>query len=754
MTLIEVVIPNEYKNRLLMDLADQEIVHIKSKNKDELKERLEKKSKHKEKIKNLRTNLRDLFKKLGINESDFLDLDMEQNSRREFEVKDLYELIHYINDEINYYMNRINELERYITQANIELENVKDINHSYRFMDQYNLNRTILQKFNELDLKAYIAFSKNLSNLQELFQFSEFSNVYQYTHIPDDRISFFIIYPKKKEDELKERINIVHGDEVPILKKYLNYDGINFERIERELESIRKTLNKYKKELKRLKTENLLKFAAIYEVIENLEEYNWAENQFKKYSSERASLEFFVPSDSSEEIKEYLKNKFQSNIKINATEIRRQEQGKKERRTIREERENMLDGLKLEGGELKEEEGKREREEDIRKTTPTKFKHNRIVKPFEELTKMYGVPSYAEIDPTPFLFFTFPILFAIMFGDIGHGIVLIIAGLIGGISFRDKSESMRNLSWIIFYCGIWAILFGTLYGEFFGTHKIFGIQLEPIQLWLPKIGWITVYKPLHNIMGLLWFVIFIGVAHINLGLIIEFVNYIVNRKIYQAFAEPLMKILFLDFLVFIVLKWGVDIMVWLRPPYPVLLPIIPGILLIVLKPLGKLCGVSYLKEESYSELLSEGSIETFETALSVPSNILSYLRLLALALAHISLMVALQSIVEILASSNILTQIIIVFVLIGGNTLIIVLEGIVAFINALRLNFYEFFFKFYEGVGTEFDPFMLESDFSKINFKTEIEEDVISAEIEKEIETEKAKGFIDDAKQYIERKYL
>ncbi|TFF97780.1 MAG: hypothetical protein EU547_03350 [Promethearchaeota archaeon] len=753
MTLLEVIIPKTYKNRFLMDLAEKGIAHIRAKESTKATKKLKLKFQHKDEIKSLKSNLRELFKELKISQLDFEKLDPSEENKREFKVKDLYELIHYNSDEINYYMNRINELERYITQANIELENVNNIKYTYKFMNQYNLNRTYLQKLEQFDIKSYITFSKNLSNLKELFQFDEFPNLYEYTTIPDDRIAFFVIYPQGKEEDLDDRINIIHGEEIPILKKYLNYDGINFERIDRELESIKKTLNKYEKELDRLRNENLLKFAAINEVINNLEEYNWAENQFSNYASDRLILEFFVPSESSDEIKNELKSEYQSNIKIKSTDIRKQE--KRSEKEIPEKGQKSLTEQKKSKSGKNEEDIKSEKaEEDITKSTPTKFEHNRIIRPFEELTKMYGVPSYSEIDPTPFLFFTFPLLFGIMFGDIGHGLVLIIAGIIGGIGFKNKSESMKNLSWIIFWCGLGSILFGMLYGECFGGNTIFGIILEPISIWLPKIGWITVHQPLNNVMGLLWLVIFIGVLHLNLGMIIEFFNYIVKRKIYQAFAEPLMKILFLDFLVYMVLNWGIDVLRWLSPPYPILLPIIPGLLLIVLKPLGKLFGISYLKEESYGELLSEGSIETFETALSIPSNILSYLRLLALALAHISLMVAIQAIVGLLTSSDILTQIVIIFVLILGNALVIILEGILAFINALRLNFYEFFFKFYEGVGTEYDPFKLSTQYSKINFKPEEEKDVISEEIEKEIESEKTKAFINEARTYIERKYL
>ena len=63
---------------------------------------------------------------------------------------------------------------------------------------------------------------------------------------------------------------------------------------------------------------------------------------------------------------------------------------------------------------------------------PTKISHNRFVKPFEELTKLYGLPHYDELDPTPFMAITFPIIFGLMFGDIGHGLILLVGGLIVG----------------------------------------------------------------------------------------------------------------------------------------------------------------------------------------------------------------------------------------------------------------------------------------------------------------------------------
>jgi vacuolar-type H+-ATPase subunit I/STV1 len=197
-----------------------------------------------------------------------------------------------------------------------------------------------------------------------------------------------------------------------------------------------------------------------------------------------------------------------------------------------------------------------------------------------------------------------------------------------------------------------------------------------------------------------------------------------------------------------------DFEAWFAPPFPILLPIVPGILLIVFKVIGKMIGISYLEQESYGELLAEGSIEAFETLLSLPGNVFSYIRLLALALAHVSLMVAIRAMAGLIGGGSIISEIIIIIGLIFGNFIVILLEGLIVFLNALRLHFYEFFFKFYEGTGTEYKPFVIQDNYSNIKFQVEAEKDIISEEIEKEIDTKEIKEVVNNAKDYISEKYL
>ncbi|MFX1380632.1 MAG: V-type ATP synthase subunit I [Promethearchaeota archaeon] len=752
MCLFDINIRNSYKDLLLQELSQINLIHIKPTQK---KEEIKKKDIELDRIKNLRANIEELFKSLKISEYDLQNLQPKKNERIEFKVKDIDELISIMLEEIDFYSNRVAELERYIAKVKIELNRMKTIEEGYKFMEKVNLTRDNLSYMNQLAFRVFITFSKNLINVKNLFEFSKFPNFYETQEISEDRIVFYTIYPLDKEDELKERIRITHAEEVPILKKYLLADGINFNRINSELKLINNTLEKYEKELTRLRDDNILLFAAMHEIVENVEEYNWAERQFEDVSSNRSRLKFFIPVNKKKAVQKQLMEVFKDQITIHSVEISKKplvipEEEKQELPSQKSDIEQKFKSEKLKSDNI-------EIDEDLREETPRIMKNNFFVRPFETLTRMYGTPSYSEIDPTPFLAITFPILFGVMFGDIGHGLVLIIAGLVGAFFFRKKKGTdFLNFCWIIFYCGWGAILFGFLYGEFFGMNDIVigGITLfEFTPVTIPFLN-ITLHNPIDNPFTVFIFAVLIGVIHINLGWFIQFLNYWRQSRKYLAFSDSLVKILLLTGGSILIFVWGFDMNAWLAPPYPILLPLVPGILLIILKPLGKIFHISYLKKESYKELIGEGSMETFETLLSIISNVASYIRLLALALAHIALMIAIEAMAGLIQGQGIFEEIIRLIGLIFGNVVVILIEGLLVFLNALRLNFYEFFFKFYHGSGTEFFPFYLDDDFSIINFKLSTDKDIISEEIEKEIESKKTQEEIVEATKYISKKYF
>ncbi|MFX1260399.1 MAG: V-type ATPase 116kDa subunit family protein, partial [Promethearchaeota archaeon] len=489
----------------------------------------------------------------------------------------------------------------------------------------------------------------------------------------------------------------------------------------------------------------------------NIEEYYWAKSQFEDISSTRSIIKFFVPINKKKEIRQDLFDNFKDKITIESIDISKKRptqeakefKGNLKRKKSKEELENKKESAEKE--RTLEDNGN---EKDLRGATPTIMKNFFLFRPFETLTRLYGTPSYSEVDPTPFLFFTFPLLFGLMFGDIGHGLCLVIAGLIGAIVFRKrKGRDLHNMCWIIFYCGWGAIIGGFLYGEFFGMHEIaiLGLKLEPVVI--PFLN-ISLHNPLDNIMTVFLFAVLVGVFHINLGWFIQFLNYWKQKHKYFAVTDSLCKMALLDGGALLLFIWGFNIDTWFAFPYPILLPLIPGLLLVLFKPLGKVFRVSYLKKESFGSLIGEGSMETFETVLSVMSNVASYVRLLALALAHIALMLSIQAMIGLIQGEGIFIQILIVIGLIIGNLIVILLEGLLVFLNTIRLHFYEFFFKFYQGSGTEFFPFYLDTVYSQIVFKVDTEKDVITEEIEKEISVKTAQENIERAKNYISKKYF
>ncbi len=109
---------------------------------------------------------------------------------------------------------------------------------------------------------------------------------------------------------------------------------------------------------------------------------------------------------------------------------------------------------------------------------PTKINHNRFVRPFEELTKLYGLPHYDEVDPTPIMAITFPIIFGLMFGDLGHGLILLFGGLAVGLLIKGN-KAMKNVCYIMASLRIWVqCVAGIVFGEAFGQTTTMGAIVD------------------------------------------------------------------------------------------------------------------------------------------------------------------------------------------------------------------------------------------------------------------------------------
>lgn len=343
---------------------------------------------------------------------------------------------------------------------------------------------------------------------------------------------------------------------------------------------------------------------------------------------------------------------------------------------------------------------------------PTNLSNSRFVKPFEEITKLYGLPHYNELDPTPFMAISFPILFGLMFGDMGHGLILFVAGL-SMFFLVKKNQSIKNMCWILATCGLAAIIAGALFGEFFG-QEIF----HP--LW---------FSPVHNVFDFLIFALYIGVFQILLGLALEMADFLLNHDIADAVFLSIPRMSFYIGSVYVITVYGLDLAAWFAGP--VLLIIVPFILMVVAKPayiavanlssMKSFEGERELTEEAEEEKESpfaQSLFESGDTLTRLLSNSISYSRILALLMAHWALLLVVYTVAGLVGGVAGIGILLAGIIIVVGNLGVIALEGLIVFIHDLRLHFYEWFSKFYKGTGTEFHPYKQNSVYTDVHLQS------------------------------------
>ncbi|MBZ9636124.1 V-type ATP synthase subunit I [Clostridium sp. FP1] len=312
---------------------------------------------------------------------------------------------------------------------------------------------------------------------------------------------------------------------------------------------------------------------------------------------------------------------------------------------------------------------------------PTMLINNKLFKPFESMVFMYGVPSYGEIDPTMFFAITYTLMFGAMFGDAGQGLVLLLAGFL-----LKNRLGKNNLGGVFERLGISSIVFGFLYGSVFGSETV-----------IPAL----LIRPMEDINDILIVAIICGCGFLVLAFILGITNSLRRKDLERGLfgKEGLAGFMFyigaLTLIVSVIYK---------KPLLPITIWIIYFIfflLLILLKqPLANIIlGKKILFEDGAKDYFIESSFEVVETLLSMFSNTLSFIRVGAFALNHVGLFVAFSAMASMTKSGFAS-----VLILILGNIVIICLEGLIVFIQGLRLEYYELFSKYYEGGGVSFEP--------------------------------------------------
>jgi V/A-type H+-transporting ATPase subunit I len=308
---------------------------------------------------------------------------------------------------------------------------------------------------------------------------------------------------------------------------------------------------------------------------------------------------------------------------------------------------------------------------------PSLVRYPGWLKPFVPLVKSYGVPRYGEFDPALPFAFTYLLLFGAMFGDIGHGGIIALLSLL----FVRK---LGRMAWVGVSAGAVSMVFGLLYGSIFGYEDI----LEPV--WL---------SPLHNPVHVLSVAVAFGVGFIIFTLLVN----ARNKWVAGHVAEALFDSTGIAGLVFYLGAVGglASVAGAMDVAKPAWMLAIIGILIVA-------AFKWYEAKAGLGERILVTAIETLETGINLFSNTLSFMRVAAFSLNHVALALAIFTLASGLSVAGHW------FTIALGNVVIIVLEGGIVAIQALRLMYYEGFSRFFSGDGVEFVPLRLETQQSKV----------------------------------------
>lgn len=313
---------------------------------------------------------------------------------------------------------------------------------------------------------------------------------------------------------------------------------------------------------------------------------------------------------------------------------------------------------------------------------PTYNKNNKFVAPFETITNMFSVPSYHEIDPNPVMSVWYWMFFGMMMGDWGYGIVMAI--LFGLFLFIKKPKGdMKKLIQVLFYSSFTSILFGVLYGSVFGISfdigkAIFGVKFQ-------------LFDPMNDPIPMLIASLAVGTIHIFVALIIKSIRMAKEKDYLGILAEAV--------------SWML---------------IIPGLVILLVLPKLAILGYVMAGLGALMILLfsGRGSKKIFKKVTSglgglygitsYLSDILSYSRILALALSSGVIAYSMNIIGSLVITGAWYTYIFGIIIFIIGHVFNLAMGLLSAYVHDSRLQYIEFFGKFYDGGGYAFTPLKLQ----------------------------------------------
>lgn len=344
-------------------------------------------------------------------------------------------------------------------------------------------------------------------------------------------------------------------------------------------------------------------------------------------------------------------------------------------------------------------------EEATNDDAPVKLKNNKFAEPAESVLATYSYPDHHEADPTSVMAIFYYIFFGMMFSDAGYGLVMAIACAVCLLKFKGMEPGLRRSMKMFFWCGVSTTIWGLLFGSFFGD-AVTVISNTFFHTAPPNIpGLVTPiwFNPVDDPMQMLMFSFLLGIIHLFTGLAILGYNYIKYQKNYLAVIYDVISWYLLvggGILALLTMDMMENIAGFTLPP---IFGTIGGIMAAV----GAVIILIFSGRESKNPIirLAKGAYGLYGTT-GYLSDILSYSRLLALGLATGVIATVFNKIGSMMGDSVIgVIGFILIFVI--GHGVNIGINALGAYVHTNRLQFVEFFGKFYTGGGKEFKPFKI-----------------------------------------------
>ena len=354
---------------------------------------------------------------------------------------------------------------------------------------------------------------------------------------------------------------------------------------------------------------------------------------------------------------------------------------------------------------------------EVSRKAPVQMHNPKALKPFQMLVENYAVPSYGAVDPTPFVAVFYLAMFGLMFGDVGHGAVVTLVGFLGAAAARRRGKSSMLFP-LLAWCGGAAMVAGALFGSYFGMSL-----LPPI--WFDYHGIVVGHGgtgAVESLTDILLITIYFGITVISVGLLLNWINRIRTRDWFGLVWENG------GLIVGWIYAAGTYCAFYFVEHDYRQLPDTTALFFLVGVPVLLLAAKPYLEHRRHHavetgngaeeaaakanpvDMVMEWLVEVLEIFSGYLSNTLSFMRVAGLGIAHVSLMVAFFQIADMAATAGGTYTLWSYLILLLGNVLVIGLEGLSAAIQSLRLNYYEFFSKYFSGTGKAYAPISLRSE--------------------------------------------